>query len=118
MLVRNKREEQVLLKHHLTLAAFQSTLARLTFSPPPLHSFLDFLFSSPLCPRVISLMMRNALKVLRQPDLLKWSVGKCPWGHFSSHPSSPSSLCLLSLSCHHICCPSIVPGLVLSHLPS
>lgn len=100
MLVRNKREEQVLLKHHLTLAAFQSALARLTFShPSPLsfHSLLDFLLSSPLCPGVISLMMCNALKVLHQPDLLKWSMGNAPGVTFlHTPPLLPFSVSCLS----------------------
>lgn len=65
--------------------------------PPPLsfHSFLDFLRSSPLCPGVISLMMCNALKVLHQPDLLKWSMGNAPGVTFLHTPS----LLPLSVSC-------------------
>lgn len=68
--------------------------ARLTFShPSPPCFFLGFLLSSPLCPRVISLMMCNALKVFYQPDLLKWSMGNA-MAYFSSHPRSLSlSLC-------------------------
>lgn len=75
--------------------------ARLTFSHPlaplPMLSLLDFLLSSPLCPRVISLMMCNALKVFHQPDLLKWSMGNA-LGHFSSHPRSLRLLVRFCLS--------------------
>lgn len=95
MMLGEQRERQVLVKHHLTLALFQSSLPDAHFHIPPPQSFLDFFFlSSPLCPRVISLMMCNALKVFHQPDLLKWSIGNA-LGHFSSHPLS------LSLSLHH-----------------
>lgn len=66
----------------------------LTFCPPYPHPTLfSWIFPFfPLCPNVISLMMCNALKVLHQPDLLKWSMGNA-LGHFSSHPS-PLSLSL------------------------
>lgn len=71
--------------------------AKLTFSPPPPPPLPDFLLSSLLCPRVISLMMCNALKVFHQPDLLKWSMGNA-LGRFSSHPRSLSLLLRLCLS--------------------
>lgn len=88
-------ERKVLLKHHLTLATFQRTLPD-THSHTPPFLFPWFFLSSPLYPRVISLMMFNALKVFHQPDLMKWSIGNA-LGHFSSHPHS------LSLSLH-LCC--------------
>lgn len=89
--VERLREEPVPLKHHLTLALLQPALPNSHSHPSSPHSLLDFLLSSPLCPRVISLMMCNALKVFHQPDLLKRSMGNA-LGHFFSHP------CFLSLS--------------------
>ncbi len=75
--------------------------ARLTFSHitpfPSLFSW-SFFFSSPLYPRVISLMMCNALKVLHQSDLLKWSMGNAPGSLFFTPLLSKSLAPSLRLS--------------------